>query len=96
LLKLKNMDQPTAPTPDVQPRPSLRDQIKSAMADPAEDDRAVGLADNTEGYAFQCGTCEYFDDGTCHNNHPKLNGRQVEAKWCCNLYDHDGMQTIVE
>lgn len=70
----------------------LRNQIKKAMPD----NRAVGLADNTEGYSFQCGTCEYFDDGTCHNPHPKLNGRKVEPKWCCNLYDHAGMKTIVE
>lgn len=57
----------------------------------------VGLADNSaSGEPFQCGTCEYFDAGVCHHDNPKLNGRQVQPTWCCNLYDHDGMKHILD
>ena len=59
-----------------------------------KDDRAVGLADN-HGRLFKCGTCEYFEDGICHNKHPKLHGREVKPVWCCNLYNHDGMKVVV-
>jgi len=55
----------------------------------------VGLAQNASGIQFQCGTCEYFDNGTCHNKNPHLQGRQVQPAWCCNLYDHPGMKVIV-
>jgi hypothetical protein len=67
--------------------------------DPDQDgdnDAPVGLAQNAEGVPFQCGTCEYFDQGVCHNDNPKLNGREVQPEWCCNLYDHDGMQHVVD
>lgn len=56
----------------------------------------VSLADNTSGEPFQCGTCEYMDDGICHNPHPKLDGRPVKPQWCCNLYEHAGMRIVVE
>jgi len=56
----------------------------------------VGLAENAKGVAFQCGTCEYFDDGTCRNKDPELEGKEVQAEWCCDLYDHDGMRVIIE
>ncbi len=56
---------------------------------------SVGLAQNTQGVNFQCGTCEYFDKGVCKNSHPKLKDRNVQREWCCNLYDHDGMKVIV-
>lgn len=56
----------------------------------------VGLADNAEGVPFRCGTCEHFSDGRCTNSNPKLNGRKVDPKWCCNLYDHAGMRVVVE
>ena len=58
------------------------------------DTSEVGLADNG-GLAFQCGTCEYFDDGVCRNVNPKIKDRPVQAAWCCNLYDHEGMHVIV-
>jgi hypothetical protein len=32
----------------------------------------------------------------CHNPNPKLYGTKVEPEWCCNLYDHKGMKTIIE
>ena len=70
---------------------ALREQIKDAM----QSDSDVGLADNGV-TRFQCGTCEYFDDGVCHNKHPKLDGKEVEPNWCCNLYDHEGMETVIE
>lgn len=54
----------------------------------------VGLAQNPRGIAFQCGTCEYFDKGTCKNKNPRLDGRKVEAEWCCNLFDRDGMKVV--
>lgn len=68
----------------------LRDQIKKAMPDT----RAVGLADNGA-TRFQCGTCEYFDSGICRNKHPKLDGTKVDEDWCCNLYDHEGMEIVI-
>ena len=71
---------------------ALREQIKEAMK---TDSRSVGLADNGH-VKFQCGTCEYFEAGVCHNKHPKLMGVQVNDNWCCNLYDHDGMKTVIE
>jgi len=59
----------------------------------------VGLAENAKGVAFQCGTCQYFDKksyGHCHNQDPELEGLHVEAEWCCDLYDHEGMRVIIE
>lgn len=61
----------------------------------AHENAVVGLAENASGVQFQCGTCEYFDSGTCRNAHPKLQGRPVKPEWCCNLYDHDGMRVVV-
>jgi len=55
----------------------------------------VGLAQNAKGVPFQCGTCEYFDRGTCRNRDPELEGRKVGSEWCCDLYDHEGMRVIV-
>lgn len=55
----------------------------------------VGLDENPSGIPFQCGTCEYFHEGICHNEHPKLHGKYVEALWCCNRYDREGMKVIV-
>lgn len=60
------------------------------------DKTVVGLAENAKGIPFKCGTCEYFEDGTCHNKNPKLDGRTVKAEWCCNLYEHDGMKIVVK
>lgn len=54
----------------------------------------VGLSQNETGVTFRCGTCKYFDRGTCHNKNPELEGRHVKPHWCCNLYDHDGMKVI--
>ena len=70
---------------------ALREQIKDAMK---SDERAVGLANNSD-IRFQCGTCEYCYDGFCQNEHHKLKGEKVEAKWCCNLYDHKGMKVVI-
>lgn len=61
----------------------------------AKSQSEVGLAQNAAGTMFQCGTCEYFDRGVCHNENPKLKGRSVKSEWCCNLYDHSGMKVIV-
>jgi hypothetical protein len=61
----------------------------------AREDAVIGLSQNADGVKFQCGTCEYFADGTCRNINPKLYGRPVKPEWCCNLYDHDGMKVIV-
>lgn len=60
------------------------------------DHTIVGLADNAKGVPFRCGTCEYFEDGVCHNKNPKLDGRSVKPEWCCNLYEHDGMKIVVK
>ena len=59
---------------------------------------AVGLAENAKGVPFRCGTCQWFGDGTgtCHNNNPKLHGREVKPEWCCNLYEHEGMRVVVK
>ena len=60
----------------------------------------VGLVQNVSGVSFCCGTCEYFQNttmgfsGTCTNKNPRLFGRKVEARWCCNLYEHDGMVVL--
>lgn len=80
---------------------NLRDQIQQAVKlynDKSDetDDQPVGLAQNAEGVAFQCGTCQYQQDGVCHNDNPKLNGKEVQPEWCCNLYDHDGMKHITD
>lgn len=58
------------------------------------DDIVIGLVSNN-GIAFRCGTCEYMESGKCQNPNPKLTGQRVKPDWCCNLYDHDGMQTII-
>jgi hypothetical protein len=55
----------------------------------------IGLAKNPKGVHFQCGTCEYFDRGVCHNENPALHARVVEPEWCCNLYwNHKGIKVI--
>ena len=74
--------------------PPRLDEAKKPELDAG--DSAIGLAQNAAGVAFQCGTCEHFDNGTCRNPLPKLNGQPVEAEWCCNHYDHDGMKTIIQ
>lgn len=76
--------------------PDLRTAIKEAMKEHGDDDDAIGLASNPSDVHFQCGTCEYMDAGTCHNPNPKLNGYKVKPDWCCNLYEHKGMKTIIE
>ena len=55
----------------------------------------VGLAQNVQGTAFQCGTCRWFGQGKCYNPHPRLYDFPVEREWCCNLYMHDGMKYII-
>ena len=60
----------------------------------AHENAVVGLADNGT-VRFECGTCEYFKNDTCHNPHPKLYKKHVERLWCCNLYDHEGMSVII-
>ena len=62
----------------------------------ADDVPHIGLAQNADGVPFQCGTCEYFENGICHNDHPELSGKQVQPDWCCDLYDHEGMQHIID
>lgn len=83
----------------------VRGEESEPDGDETQDDGDVGLAENTEGVAFQCGTCEYFgDDDTeedaetkpCQHPNKKLNGREVEHRWCCNKYEHEGMKIIVE
>lgn len=55
----------------------------------------VGLAQNPKGVPFQCGTCEYFDRGICHNPVAKLYRKEVDRDWCCDYYDHPGMRVII-
>ncbi len=55
----------------------------------------VGLVKNKDDVRFECGTCEFFKDEICMNTHPKLHRRHVMEEWCCNLYKHPGMKTIV-
>jgi hypothetical protein len=76
--------------------PDLRTAIKEAIKEHDGDDTVIGLVDNTSGEHFQCGTCNYMKGEECHNPNPKLYGTKVEPEWCCNLYDHKGMKTIIE
>jgi hypothetical protein len=55
----------------------------------------IGLVENPDDVAFQCATCDYFEDGKCTNPDPELEGEEVEGSWCCNLYEHPGMKTVV-
>ena len=57
----------------------------------------IGLARNPKGVAFRCGTCEYFLNGLCKNEHAKLYNKEVDAHTdCCDLYDHPGMQIRIK
>lgn len=76
-------------------RETVKRSISEARGDAPERPK-VGLAENAEGVPFQCGTCEYFEDGTCHNPDPELKGRDVDEEWCCDFYEHDGMKVIVK
>jgi len=76
-------------------RSTIQDAMNAQKA-PEDDNKPVGLAANPPGVAFHCGECKYFDNGTCQNENPKLNGRPVDPEWCCNLYEHDGMETIID
>ena len=61
-----------------------------------EDDEPIGYAENPPGVAFRCGTCEYFDAGTCRNPRKKLNGVKVKGDvGCCNWYESEGMKTVI-
>ena len=60
----------------------------------AKSDSEIGLAKNNR-VAFRCGTCKYFDHGKCQNPNPQLEGKVVGAYWCCNLYDHSGMEVVI-
>ena len=55
----------------------------------------IGLVQNADDVHFQCGTCEFFKDGECLNLNPKLHHLKVHPEWCCNLYRHHKMKTIV-
>jgi hypothetical protein len=55
----------------------------------------VGLVENPAGMGFRCGTCEWFDSGYCRNGNKAIKDMKVDAFWCCNLYDNDGMKIIV-
>lgn len=75
----------------------LEDRLALVRASLLKAGAPVGLAQNKAGVAFRCGTCEYFSKGHCGNTNPKLNGRAVDGlTMCCNLYDHNGMQHIVD
>ncbi len=69
---------------------ALRDELEKSVKGHSQ---SVGLAESPA--AFQCATWEYYKSGVCQNKNPKLNGRNVEPEWCCNLYSHDGMKVIV-
>lgn len=56
----------------------------------------VGLAQNPDGVPFNCGHCDYFGDGRCHNKDKQLNGRKVEPDWCCDFFRHPGMRVIIK
>lgn len=60
------------------------------------DKTIIGLVKNQKGVHFECGTCEFFKNGVCYNPNPKLHRRRVDHEWCCNLYRHPGMKTIVD
>ena len=65
--------------------------------DEAQDgDDPIGLVENPDDVAFQCATCDYFEDGVCQHSDPRLNGEEVEGKWCCNKYEHPGMRTVIK
>lgn len=70
--------------------------MKRTLADPEDGSKVmpVGLSENPSGTPFQCGTCEYYHEGICHNSHPAISGKHVDAVWCCNLYDSEGMKII--
>jgi hypothetical protein len=74
---------------------------KRAQISGATDDVLVGLASNPNGVPFHCGDCEYYDTvrsphgGKCRHKDPRLNGRKVDAAWCCNFFHHPGMKVIV-
>lgn len=55
----------------------------------------VGLVENKDNIRFECGTCQHFKAGSCYHKNPKLHLRHVDRRWCCNLYEHPGMKTIV-
>jgi hypothetical protein len=57
----------------------------------------IGLATNPSGVEFRCGTCEYFEGGTCENQDPRLQGQKVDAiTECCNRYDHAQMKVRIQ
>ncbi len=78
------------PQPQQQPQPAQQGQPQQTQAGD------VSLCANPPGVPFQCGTCNYFEQGTCSNPDPKLSGRPVQPDWCCDLYDHQGMQVVVQ
>ena len=56
----------------------------------------VGLAENPPGVHFHCPECKFFDAGRCMHKDPKLHGRRVTTRHCCDLYEHTGMKVIVK
>lgn len=55
----------------------------------------VGLSANPPGKPFQCGTCQFFQQGRCGNPDQRLNGKPVQPVWCCNFYKNPQMQTLI-
>ena len=73
----------------------VRETIERSISGEAPKGSRIGLAQNPVGVPFQCGSCEYFKDGTCENPAKELKGRKVDNEWCCNLFEHEGMKRIV-
>lgn len=85
-------------------RESVRDTVERSIGE-AKGEKPkhprIGLARIPEGVQFRCGDCEYFGkdvpEGQCGNRDPELHGKEVDAELeCCDLYDHEGMERLID
>jgi hypothetical protein len=74
----------------------VRETVVRSMKEARKDgEHPIGLVENPAGVAFQCATCDHFDDGVCRHHDPRLDGKKVEGAWCCNEFEHPGMRTVI-
>lgn len=58
--------------------------------------KPVGFVENPAGVPFHCPSCKFYSAGKCDNKDPRIHGKRVTTRHCCNFFKHDGMKVLAE